>query len=93
MKRISALAGWLLALTVQALAQSSMQEETKSQFTDLSKFMVTIISGPVAKIIALILLIVGIWKIINRDYGTAVGCILALLVLVFLPQIVSVFGR
>ncbi len=70
-----------------------MEAETKTQFDNLSQFIVTVMTGPVAKIIALILLLVGIWKIINRDYGTAVGCVIALLALVFLPQILGVFGN
>ena len=49
-------------------------------------------TGPVAKIVALILLLVGIWMIVHKDYGAAVGCVIALLALVFLPQILSVFG-
>ncbi len=78
----------------KVMAQSGgMEDETKQQFDNLSKFIVTVMTGPVAKIIALVLLIVGIWRIINKDYGTAVGCVIALLALVFLPQILNIFGR
>ena len=83
-----------LLMPVIALAQESgMEAETKTQFDNLSKFMVTIMTGPVAKIVALVLLLVGIWKIVNKDYGAAVGCVMALLALVFLPQLLSIFGR
>ena len=84
---------WFLMISNAYAQESGMETETKTQFENLSKFIVVVMTGPVAKIIALILLLVGIWKIINKDYGSAVGCVMALLALVFLPQILSVFGR
>ena len=74
-------------------AQEAMMDDTKTQFNALSGFIVTVMTGPVAKIIALVLLLVGIWMIIHKDYGAAVGCVIALLALVFLPQILGVFGH
>ncbi len=82
----------LLAGTAWA-QESGMETETKTQFDNLSKFIVTVMTGPVAKIVALILLLVGIWKIVHKDYGAAIGCVIALLALVFLPQILNVFGH
>ena len=81
-----------LAGTARA-QESGMETETKTQFDNLSKFIVTVMTGPVAKIVALILLLVGIWKIVHKDYGAAIGCVIALLALVFLPQILNVFGH
>lgn len=94
MFRISGILTMIVVAATRAWAQQSgMEDETKQQFDNLSKFIVTVMTGPVAKIIALVLLLVGIWRIINKDYGTAVGCVIALLALVFLPQILNVFGR
>ncbi len=96
MKRIfyqgSVMAMLMFASAVRA-QESGMETETKTQFDNLSKFIVTVMTGPVAKIVALILLLVGIWKIVHKDYGAAVGCVIALLALVFLPQILNVFGH
>jgi type IV secretory pathway VirB2 component (pilin) len=76
------------------MAQSTgMEAETKTQFDNLAQFIVAVMTGPVAKILALVLLIAGIWQIIHRDYGSAVGCVIALLALVFLPQLLGIFGR
>lgn len=83
---------WLTPVVAWA-QESGMETETRTQFDNLSKFIVTVMTGPVAKIIALVLLLVGIWKIIHKDYGSAVGCVIALLALVFLPQLLGVFGR
>ncbi len=84
----------MMFLASMARAQESgMETETKTQFDNLSKFIVTVMTGPVAKIVALILLLVGIWKIVHKDYGAAIGCVIALLALVFLPQILNVFGH
>lgn len=86
------IAVWLSPATGWA-QDAGMETETRTQFDNLSKFIVTVMTGPVAKIIALVLLLVGIWKIIHKDYGSAVGCVIALLALVFLPQLLGVFGR
>ena len=93
------LRGWISTVMVfcgGALGRaqgSGMEAETKTQFDNLSQFIVTVMTGPVAKVIALVLLLVGIWKIIHKDYGSAVGCVIALLALVFLPQLLGIFGR
>ena len=86
------IAAWLVPVAAWA-QESGMETETKSQFDNLSKFIVTVMTGPVAKVIALVLLLVGIWKIIHKDYGSAIGCVIALLTLVFLQQILGVFGK
>ena len=80
------IAAWLNPVAGWA-QESGMETETRTQFDNLSKFIVTVMTGPVAKIIALVLLLVGIWKIIHKDYGSAVGCVIELLALVFLPQL------
>jgi type IV secretory pathway VirB2 component (pilin) len=91
--------GWMGSIMVflggaMSYAQESgMETETRTQFDNLSKFMVSVMTGPVAKIVALVLLLVGIWKIVHKDYGAAVGCVMALLALVFLPQILGIFGK
>jgi type IV secretory pathway VirB2 component (pilin) len=96
MKRVTRWWGMIVVWLSSSMAlaqESGMETETKTQFDNLSKFIVTVMTGPVAKIIALILLLVGIWKIIHKDYGSAVGCVIALLALVFLPQMLGVFGK
>ena len=91
--RWGALMQGLMVSGIARAQESGVETETKQQFENLSKFIVTVMTGPVAKIIALVLLLVGIWKIIHKDYGAAVGCVIALLALVFLPQILNVFGH
>lgn len=75
-----------------AWAQAASEEAVKTEFNGLAKFIVEVVTGPLAKILALVFLIVAIWNIIHKDYAAAVGCVIALLVLVFLPQLLSVFG-
>lgn len=74
-----------------ALAQTDTQEKTAEQFDGLAAFIVKIMTGPASKILALVFLIAGIWKIVHKDYGAAIGCILALLALVFMPQFLKIF--
>jgi type IV secretory pathway VirB2 component (pilin) len=75
-----------------AWAQAASEEAVKTEFNGLAKFIVDVVTGPLAKIFALVFLLVAIWKIIYKDYGAAAGCVIALLVLVFLPQLLGVFG-
>lgn len=91
--------GWLAGFLWAGLssysrvwAQSSGAEDKASdEFNNLASFMVKVMTGPASKVLALIFLIVAIWKIVNKDYGAAVGCVLALLALVFLPNFLNIF--
>lgn len=84
---------WIQCSVATAVwAQAASEEAVKTEFNGLAKFIVSVVTGPLAKILALVFLLVAIWKIIHKDYGAAVGCVIALLVLVFLPQLLSVFG-
>ncbi|MBF0387726.1 MAG: hypothetical protein HQL20_07710 [Candidatus Omnitrophica bacterium] len=67
------------------------QDRANEEFNNLAGFMVKVMTGPASKVLALIFLIVAIWKIVHKDYGAAVGCVLALLALVFLPNFLNLF--
>lgn len=77
--------------TTFVLAQGVAENDVKTELNSLAKFIIAIVTGPIAKILALLFLVAAIWKIVHKDYGSALGCVLALLVLVFLPQILGVF--
>jgi hypothetical protein len=73
-------------------AQSSgAQDKASEEFNNLAGFMVKVMTGPASKVLALVFLLVAIWTIIHKDYGAAVGCVLALLALVFLPNFLKIF--
>ncbi len=76
--------------TVWAQA-SGAEDRASEEFNNLAVFIVKVMTGPASKVLALIFLLVAIWKIVHKDYGSAVGCVLALLVLVFLPNFLKVF--
>lgn len=78
-----------------AYAQSSdpVQTQAKDQFNNMATFFIDVLSGPLAKVFALVFLIAGIWKIVNKEYGAAFGCVIALLALIFMPQLLSMFNR
>lgn len=92
MKKTGGLLGLIMVWTANVWAQSGSEERTVTEFNGMAEFMVKVMTGPVAKILALVFLLVGVWKIINKDYGAAVGCVLALLALVFLPNLLGIFG-
>lgn len=96
MKRIKTmLVGFLwagLSSYSSVWAQSSGAEDKASEeFNNLATFMVKVMTGPASKILALLFLIVAIWKIVHKDYAAAIGCVLALLALVFLPNFLKIF--
>ncbi len=70
---------------------SGAEDKASEEFNNLAGFMVKVMTGPASKVLALIFLIVAIWKIVHKDYGAAVGCVLALLALVFLPNFLNIF--
>jgi hypothetical protein len=84
--------GIVLLAGTSARAQSSgIEDKASDEFNNLAGFMVKVMTGPASKILALVFLLVAIWKIIHKDYGAAVGCVLALLALVFLPNFLKIF--
>ncbi len=83
--------GFLGQHIASALAQEATENAVKTELNSLAKFIIAVVTGPIAKILALLFLVAAIWKIVHKDYGSALGCVLALLALVFLPQILGVF--
>ncbi|MBF0594614.1 MAG: hypothetical protein HQL22_06575 [Candidatus Omnitrophica bacterium] len=71
--------------------QTGAQDKANDEFNNLAGFVVKVMTGPASKILALVFLLVAIWKIVHKDYGAAVGCVLALLALVFLPNFLNIF--
>ncbi|MBF0618743.1 MAG: hypothetical protein HQL19_01090 [Candidatus Omnitrophica bacterium] len=81
-----------LSMYSMVWAQSSGAEDKASEeFNGLATFMVKVMTGPVSKVLALVFLIVAIWNIVHKQYGVAIGCVMALLALVFLPNFLSIF--
>ena len=74
-----------------AWADGGNEDKASSEFNDLATFIAKVMTGPASKILALIFLVVAIWKIIHKDYGAAAGCVLALLALVFMPHFLEIF--
>ena len=67
------------------------EDKASTEFDNLATFIAKVMTGPASKILALIFLVVAIWKIINKDFGAAAGCVLALLALVFMPHFLNIF--
>lgn len=92
MQRFIGVVLWFGSLCCASWADSSgAQDKASDEFNNLAGFIVKIMTGPASKVLALVFLLVAIWKIIHKDYGAAVGCVLALLGLIFLPQFLNIF--
>lgn len=79
----------VLAIVVPIVyAQSSGGNEEKvvNEFAD---FMIKILSGPVSKIIATVLLLSAVVSLLKGNQGAAIACAVAFLILMFVPQLIK----
>jgi type IV secretory pathway VirB2 component (pilin) len=70
------------------LTGSEQQTQVVGDFAD---FMINILTGPIAKLLAAVLLISGVVALLNGKQAVAVSCAFAFLILMFIPQLLKVF--
>ena len=72
-------------------AQDATQTAATSAFNSLATWMINVATGPFSKIIALGFLIAAGFALIKQSWGLFAAIVIALLILIFTPQILSVF--
>ena len=92
-KRISwALMGTMLSLWNDLVfAQDATTTAATTAFNNNATWLLSMIEGPFSKILGIIILLIGIWGLINQKIGWALGCFLGFLILVYLPNLISCF--
>ncbi len=74
-------------------AQDATQTAATSAFNNNSDWMISIITGPICKVVACFFLFAGIWKLTEQKVLEALGCGIAFMILVLMPQILSMFPK
>lgn len=90
-KMAFAIAGIFFAGVVY-LAPSALALSGEVQVVnEFAEFLITILTGPVSKILAAVILITGVVNLFQGKTNIAVGCAFAFLVLMFLPKLLESF--
>ena len=79
--------------SVKAFADDAVQTAATTQFNIAAEWIVGIICGPIGKVVAAFFLLIGIGNLIKKEVGGALMCGIAFLILIFMPQILSVFPK
>ena len=74
-----------------ALAQQA-QDDPMSAVSDFSTQMIAILKGPIAKILAAIILLAGVGGLLRGRHRLAVSCGVAFVILLFLPMLLEKVG-
>ena len=93
-KRSYVLAGMILTLWNDFVwAQDATQTAATTAFNNNSDWMISVITGPICKVIAAFFLLAGIGKLMKQELLGALGCGVAFMVLVLMPQILAMFPK
>lgn len=73
-------------------ASSALADDPKAMVEDYSKRMIDILQGPVTKLFAAVILLIGVGALLRGRHGIAISCGLAFVMLLFLPILLQHFG-
>ena len=84
---------FLIAVTMPGLALAQQaQGDPMSAVSDFSTQMIAILKGPIAKILAAIILLAGVGGLLRGRHRLAVSCGVAFVILLFLPMLLEKVG-
>ncbi len=76
---------FLTALCLPGLALAQAQGDPMSVVSDFSTQMIAILKGPIAKILAALILLAGVGGLLRGRHKLALSCGAAFVILLFLP--------
>ena len=79
----------LIGIT-KVLAQSAQTPEQAA--TDFSNKAITILRGPIAKVLGVVILITGVASLLRGRHKLAISCALAFVLLLFMPMFLGQLG-
>ena len=87
-----ALVGAMLSLWNDLVfAQDATTTAATTAFNNQATWLLSMIEGPFSKILGIIILLIGIWQLVNQKICLAMGCFVGFLILVYLPNLISCF--
>ena len=76
---------FLTTVIMPGLALAQSQGDPMSVVSDFSTQMIAILKGPIAKILAAIILLAGVGGLLRGRHRLAISCGVAFIILLFLP--------
>ena len=83
---------FLTAIVMPGLALAQSQGDPMSAVSDFSTQMIDILKGPIAKILAAIILLAGVGGLLRGRHRLAISCGIAFTILLFLPMLLEKVG-
>ena len=84
---------FLIAVIVPGLALAQSQGDPMSVVSDFSTQMIAILKGPIAKVLAAIILLAGVGGLLRGRHKLALSCGAAFVILLFLPILLEQVAR
>lgn len=87
------LAGWMILASNYVFAQDAAQTSATTSFNNNANWIISMVTGPVCKVVGAFFLFAGIGKLMKQEVLGALMCGIAFLILVLMPQILSMFPQ
>ncbi len=92
-KRLLLVLTGMILTNVSAFADDAVQQAATSQFNSGADWIISMITGPIGKIVGAVFLLAAVGQLIKKEVIAALLCGIAFLILVFMPQILSIFPK
>lgn len=92
-RKLTLLVGWILIGSNYVFAQDAAQTTATTSFNNNASWIISIVTGPVCKVVGVFVLFAGLGKLAKQEVIAALLCGVAFLILVLLPQILSMFPQ
>ena len=93
-RKLLVLMGTMLALGNDLVfAQDATQTAATTAFNNNSTWIISMVTGPICKVVGAFFLFAGIGKLIKQEVMGALMCGVAFLILVLMPQILAMFPQ
>jgi hypothetical protein len=87
------LVGWMFLASNYVFAQDAAQTSATTSFNNNASWIISLIAGPVCKVVGAFFLFAGIGKLMKQEVMGALMCGVAFMILVLMPQILTLFPQ
>ena len=87
------LLGWMILTSNYVFAQDAAQTTATTAFNNNANWIISMVTGPVCKVVGAFFLFAGIGKLMKQEVLGALMCGVAFLILVLMPQILNMFPQ
>jgi len=83
----------LISVNNLVFAQDATQQAATTQFNSGADWIISMITGPICKVIGAVFLFVALGNLLKKEIVAALLCGIAFLILIFMPQILAIFPK